>query len=67
MGRDWEFDYKTVEKEDTCFAYVSGFQYYEFKGDNKCRMTFFAHIDPNAPSIPDMVVNFATKRVLYVG
>ena len=67
LCHDWEFEDNVLRPEEVCRAYVRGFQFYEYLEPNKCRLTVYAHMDPNAPSIPDAIINMASKRVIYYG
>ena len=65
--KDWEVEDNLLDEEQQVRAFVKGFLSLEWSGENSCIMTCYVHVDPKAPGIPDSVLNFASKRVLYMG
>ena len=66
LNKDWGYTDDKM-REGVERAFVRGFQYFEFIEPGKCKLTVYCHMDPKAAGIPDAIINFASKRVLYLG
>jgi len=63
----WGFDPKLVLEHNLVEATMhKGFMYVEHIDDNTCWYHGMINVDPNIALLPDWILNFTVKRLIYV-
>ncbi len=67
-AKNWDFDMGVLNSHNAFVVarMIKGFMYVEHIDNDNCWFHGFINIDPNFSFIPDWVINFTVKRVLYV-
>jgi hypothetical protein len=64
--KHWKTEIPTADESFVRARMIKGFMYVEHIDDNNCWFHGYINVDPQFAYLPDWLINFSIKRVIYI-